>query len=112
VPLTGTAAAAGGIVLTPPGMAFGSQQVGTTVSQSLNIQNTTPAAVSITSVAASAPFVRGASTCSHSLPAGTGCTVTLGFAPPAPGSFSGAFTILDSLGTQTISLTGIGLAAP
>jgi len=112
VPLTGTAVAGGGIVLTPASIAFGSQQVGTTTSQSINVQNTTPASVSITSVATSAPFVRGPSSCGTVLLAGAACSVVVEFVPTASGPASGAFTIVDSLGTQTAALTGTGLAAP
>jgi hypothetical protein len=49
--------------------------------------------------------------CPVSLAAGSSCTLSIYFAPSATGACSGEVVIADSVGTQTIALTGTGLPA-
>jgi hypothetical protein len=49
-----------------------------------------------------------ANTCSANLAPNFGCTVALTFTPAASGQRSGIFSIADTLGTQTVSLSGVG----
>jgi hypothetical protein len=49
--------------------------------------------------------------CSTSLAAGASCTLTVYFKPTVVGAVSGQIAIADSVGTQTVALTGTGLAS-
>ena len=112
VPLIGTGIPAGAIVLLPTSMNFGSSQIGvaTRPPQNITISNTGGVAVDL-----QVPRVRGdfsivANTCTASLAPNSGCTVALSFTPTVSGQRSGIFSITDNVGTQTATLTGIGLA--
>ncbi len=111
-PLSGTGVAAGDVVLTPPSLTFGAANVGAqTAAQTITIANTGGEAVTLTSETASGDFSIAGNTCGNSLGANTSCTVSIVFAPAAPGTLTGALTVEDSLGTQTAQLSGTGEAA-
>jgi hypothetical protein len=54
-------------------------------------------------------FAITANTCGPTLAAGVGCTVSVAFKPTASGTRAGAFSVTDSVGTQTASLSGVGV---
>jgi len=54
-------------------------------------------------------FILSANTCSSSLASNVGCTVGIEFQPTASGTRTGTLTVTDSVGTQTASLTGVGV---
>ena len=93
-------------------MNFGSSQIGvtTTPPQNVTISNTGGVAVNLQVPAATGDFSIVANTCAASLAPNLGCTVALAFTPTASGQRSGIFSITDDTGTQTATLTGIGLA--
>jgi hypothetical protein len=69
--------------------------------------------VALTSIAVS---VSGAFTetdpCTANLAANSSCTISVQFAPTAAGYQTGTLTIADELRTQTVALSGTGIAAP
>ena len=54
----------------------------------------------------------GAGTCGASLGAGASCTYIVKFTPSAAGARTTTLTVVDTAGTQTSALTGIGLPVP
>ena len=114
VSLTGTGVAAPTVSLSPTSLTFPAQAVGSGSSaQSVTLSNTGSATLSITSITVSGDFSQ-THTCGSSVAAGASCTLSVTFKPTATGSRSGTLTITDnaSPATQTVSLTGTGVAAP
>jgi hypothetical protein len=112
VQLSGTGTSPGAVALVPATVNFGSVQVGST-SGSLQVtaENSRGAAVPITSIKVSGPFVLASNACgTTSLAANTDCQLELEFAPTAAGAATGALTLVDGAGTQTTQLTGTGLS--
>jgi Abnormal spindle-like microcephaly-assoc'd, ASPM-SPD-2-Hydin len=113
VALIGTGQAPPSFSLSPLTLSFGQVQVGQTSSAlQLTVQNSGPGAVSITSANASAPFVLQSNACGNSVAANSSCALALQFAPTQAGAVTGTFTLTDSAGTQTVSLSGNGAAPP
>ena len=112
VPLTGSGIPAGAIVLLPTSMNFGSSQIGvaTTPPQNITISNTGGVAVNMQTPTVTGDFFIVANTCAASLAPNLGCTVSLAFTPTASGQRAGVFSVTDDVGTQTATLTGVGLA--
>jgi len=113
VSLTGTGTAPV-VSLSPTSVTFPAQAVGSSSSaQSVTLSNTGSATLSITSMTASGDFSQ-TNTCGSSLAASASCTLSVTFKPTATGTRTGALTITDnaSPATQTVSLTGTGVAAP
>jgi Transmembrane protein 131-like N-terminal len=107
--LTGNASAAGTIVLTPVVITFPS----TVINATSALQNITISNISAGTIALQTPSITGdfkliANTCGPSLGPSVGCTVSIAFIPTASGTRNGTFSIVDSAGTQTASLVGIG----
>ncbi|MGC9292490.1 MAG: choice-of-anchor D domain-containing protein [Acidobacteriaceae bacterium] len=50
--------------------------------------------------------------CNYTLNAGSSCTLTVTYTPHATGPETGAITVTDILRTQTVTLSGTGLAPP
>jgi len=112
VPLTATGLAAGAVSLQPASLTFGALAVSTTsATQSISIQNTGGATITLTSANVSAPFKRTAYTCGSTLAANASCVATIAFAPTAAGTASGTLTVVTSAGTQTAQLSGTGVTA-
>jgi hypothetical protein len=112
IPLTGTGIPGGAIVLLPTSMNFGSSLIGVTTkpAQNITISNTGGVAVNLQLPIATGDFAITANTCAASLAPNFGCTVALAFTPTVSGRRSGAFSVTDDAGTQTATLSGIGLA--
>lgn len=111
VPLAGKGVAAATIVLLPTSVDFGKITLGaSSQAQNITISNTGGAAATLQTpvISGSADFRVSASTCGATLPADTGCTVAIVFTPSASGVVNATFSIADSTGTQTASLTGTG----
>ena len=111
----GSAAAEPQATLTPANADFASVTVGSSsTSQTFTLSNAGNAALPITSIRVtgtnSSDFVAGSNTCGTTLAAGTSCTVSIVFKPTITGSESASLTVVDSVGTQSASLTGTGLA--
>ena len=113
IPLNGTGTTSG-IQVTPAAINFGSQATGaTSFGQTITIQNTGDAALTISNIATTGDFASSGS-CS-TVPAGTGCSLTVMFAPTAVGTRTGSFTLTDNAGgddtSQIVTLSGIGTGA-
>ena len=111
--LTGTAVAPAAITLQPSVLSFGQQQTGTSAAaQSISVENTGGAALTLTSTTVTGPFQILSNGCGSSLAASTACSISINFSPTATGAASGTLTLVDSAGTQTAPLTGTGIAPP
>jgi len=96
-----------GIALTPAGLIFPTQNVGTTSqSQSITLSNA-DTAVTISSITITGPFAE-TNTCGSSVAADSTCAITVTFTPTASGVQKGTVTLTDSApgSPQTINLTG------
>lgn len=112
VPLSGTGVPPPNVVLTPASLTFPQTNVGAqSPAQMITIANTGGETLPLAGEAVTGDFTIAANTCGSSLPANASCTVSLVFVPTGSGTRTGAFTVTDSLGTQTAQLSGIGLAA-
>jgi hypothetical protein len=112
VSLSGTGASTGDFTLAPPSLNFSSWQVGTTSTVlQVTAKNSGSPALSYTS-AVTGPFAIASNACGASVPAVTACNLTLTFTPTQTGAATGALTFIDALGTQTVALSGTGLAPP
>ena len=115
VALSGTATAAGNIVLTPVSLTFAATVVNqTTAAQNITISNTGGSAATLQTPVVTGDFAISANTCGATLGPQTGCTVSITFTPTASGTRTGTFAIADNsggvAGTQTATLTGVGEA--
>ncbi|MGA7221073.1 MAG: choice-of-anchor D domain-containing protein [Candidatus Sulfotelmatobacter sp.] len=102
------------VQLSPASLTFGSQVVGSvSPAQVVTVTNTGSAALSITSITASANFGE-TNTCGASLAAGADCSVSVDFAPTTTGTLTGTVSIADNASgsPQTVGLTGTGTGAP
>ena len=110
VDLTGTGAPAGAVSLTPASVPFGQVEVGTTSPPlSVTAANNGAAAIPITSVSITPPFVLLSNACgTTSLAASSDCALQVEFAPTQAGPASGLLTFVDGAGTQTVELSGTG----
>jgi hypothetical protein len=110
VALSGTATAAGAVVLTPVSVSFPTTTVNaTSAAQNITISNTGATSVNLGGAAVTGDFRISANTCATTLAANTGCTVAIVFAPTASGSRTGSFTITSGSDTLTASLSGSGV---
>ena len=113
---TGTQASTPQASLTPSSVNFGPKTTGTTsAAQIFTLTNAGNAALPITSVvlggANAGSFAVSANNCSSSLAANTSCTISVTFSPSGSGNFSANLAVVDSIGTQTSTLAGVGITA-
>lgn len=112
LPLTGTGAASA-ITLTPSSLTFGSVNVGKSNSSSLTVQNISASPVTFSSIGITPAGTQSYSetnNCPATIPAGASCAVNVVFAPIGTGVKSSDVSIALASGTQTVQLTGTGLA--
>ncbi len=107
---TATAAPAPQAALTPASLTFGNIPANTTApAQIFTLTNAGTAALPITSTTVTGSgFTITANTCSTTLAAGTSCTLSVTFTPVAVASYTATLAVVDSVGTQSSSLTGAG----
>jgi hypothetical protein len=108
VALTGTGSSAA-LTLTPGSMTFATQLVGTaSPSQPATLTNVGSAAVSITNIAAGAPYTQ-TNNCPSSLASQAKCTINVAFQPTAAGTQTGTLTVTNNATNPlTVALTGVG----
>ncbi len=114
VSLSGIGASSGAISLTPSAISFGSWEQGSTSTPlQVTVTNSTSSVVPFTSVI-TGPFSIASNSCGSSLPAEASgsCQLELMFTPTQPGAVGGTLTLTDADGTQTVQLSGTGLALP
>jgi hypothetical protein len=108
--LSGVGAPAAAVVLNPIAVTYSSTNVGAlSAVQNITVSNTGGVTVTLQTPVATGDFSISADTCGTSLAAGVGCTVSVVFQPTASGTRNGTFSVTDSVGTQTVSLTGMGV---
>jgi hypothetical protein len=109
------------VTLTPAGLTFASQTVGTTsAAQTSTLQNTGMAPLTISNVgvagtnATDFAQTNNCSTSPSTLAAGASCTISVTFTPGASGARSGTVTITDNASgsPHVLNLTGTGATAP
>ncbi len=107
-----TAAPAPQAALTPATLSFGSIATNTTApAQIVTLTNAGTATLTITSATLTGSgFTLAANTCSSSLAAGASCTFSISFTPVAAVGYAVTLVVVDSVGTQSSSLTGSGIA--
>lgn len=76
------------------------------------MENASSIAVPLASVTATPPFSVATNACGNSLAANSDCAISVAFTPTQAGTASGTLTLVDSAGTQTVALNGIGATAP
>jgi hypothetical protein len=112
VDLSGTGTSSGAVGLAPSTVDFGQVEVGKTSSAlQITAENGTAAAIPVTSVIVTGPFLLASNACGNSLAANSDCELTVEFAPTQAGAASGTLTIIDEAGTQTVALSGTGASA-
>jgi hypothetical protein len=79
--------------------------------QYVTLTNSGSVALTLISVSVSGAF-QETDPCTATLAANSRCTISVQFAPTASGAQSGTLTIQDELQTQTVALTGTGIAPP
>ncbi len=112
--LTGTGVGAPVATLSTSTLTFASTTVAaTSPAQIVTITNTGGAGLTISNVTATGNFAQ-TNNCPASLAGGTSCSVSVTFSPTAPGNLYGTVVITDNAANspQTITLSGIGAAAP
>jgi hypothetical protein len=104
-----------GVGVSPTGLSFGSQVVGTTSTpQTVTLTNNLTTALTIGSIgftgADSGDFAQ-TNNCGTSLNTGASCTINVTFDPAASGARSATLSITDNAGNspQTVSLSGTGV---
>ena len=100
--LTGTGVPA--LAIAPTSLTFGSTDVGATATQSFAVSNVAGAAVSLGTIAITGDY-KATTTCPASIPAGTTCSVAIGFTPTTTGTRPGTAVVNGS----TVTLTGNGV---
>jgi Alpha-1,3-glucanase catalytic domain D1/F5/8 type C domain/NedA-like, galactose-binding domain/Alpha-1,3-glucanase catalytic domain D2/Cep192 domain 4/HYDIN/CFA65/VesB-like, Ig-like domain len=98
------------ISISPSALGFGSVATGTTsAAQNVTVTNSGTASAPVTTIATTGDFSQ-TNTCGSSIAAGASCTVSVRFAPTAAGTRTGNLTITASGITNTIPLSGTGVA--
>ncbi|MEO6803000.1 MAG: choice-of-anchor D domain-containing protein, partial [Granulicella sp.] len=111
VALSGNGTPAASIVLNPFTLSYSGTVVGaTSAAANITISNMGGAPATLLTPVVTGDFRITLNTCGATLNAGSGCTVAIVFAPTTSGTRYGTLTVTDSVGTQTVSLTGFGTA--
>jgi alpha-1,3-glucanase-like protein/F5/8 type C domain-containing protein/HYDIN/CFA65/VesB family protein/centrosomal CEP192-like protein len=98
------------ISISPNAVGFGSVATGaTSAAQSVTVTNSGSAAAPVTAVSTTGDFSQ-TNTCGTSIAAGASCVVSVRFAPATAGSRTGNLTITASGITNTVPLSGTGVA--
>jgi Beta-propeller repeat/HYDIN/CFA65/VesB-like, Ig-like domain len=104
-------ASAPSLGLSPGSLDFGDEATGvTSAGQTVTLRDYGTAPITLTSVAADAPFAATDNCGGTVAPGGASCTITVTFTPTVTGQVTGNLTITDNAsgGTQTVALTGNG----
>jgi hypothetical protein len=98
------------ISISPSALGFGTVSTGSSSpAKAVTVTNTGNAAAPVGSIATSGDFSQ-TNTCGSSIAAGASCTVNVTFTPAAAGSRTGNLTITASGITNTVPLSGTGVA--
>jgi hypothetical protein len=103
------------VSLSPTGLAFGNENVGSTsAAQTVTLTNVGTAALTGVSVATSSAMFTQTNTCAANVAPGGTCTISVKFVPTAAGVVQGSLSITDSAGDspQPVSLAGTAVSGP
>jgi hypothetical protein len=111
--LTGSGVLPATDALAPASLAFAPQQLGTSsTAQHVTLTNTGDVALTlIAAQIASGDFV-AVNSCGNSLAAHSSCSVDVIFQPKSVGPAAGALTLSDQYRSQSVALSGMGVAPP
>ena len=112
VTLNGVGIAGPGVSLTPTSLTFPATGVGlTALAQTLTLTNNGGVPLMVSAVAVSPGFAIALNSCTTTLAVNATCSLTIVFAPTAPGPIAGTLTFTDNAagGVQTTSLSGVGI---
>ncbi len=108
--LSGVGAPPATILLSPLTVTYAGTNVGSSsAAQNIAVSNTGGLTASLQRPMVTGDFAITANTCSATLAANVECTVSVVFQPTASGTRAGSFSITDGAGTQTVSLSGVGV---
>src|SRR4051794_712962 len=98
------------ISISPTALGFGSVATGaSSAAQAVTVTNSGSASAPVTTVSTSGDFSQ-TNTCGSSIAAGSSCTVTVRFTPTTAGTRTGTLTVTASGITNTVPLSGTGVA--
>jgi hypothetical protein len=112
--VSGAPPAAPAVAFTPPSVAFGDQQLGTTsASRAVTLQNVGNAALNIAAIAASGDFAQ-TNNCGATLAVSASCTISVTFTPSTAGARNGSVSVTsDAPGSpHSAALSGNGATVP
>lgn len=113
VALQGTGSAPATDALSALSLAFGTQQLNTgSTAQSVTLTNSGDAALGVITAQIASGDFSVVNSCGASLSAHSACSLLVSFQPKNVGSLSGALTVSDQYRSQTIALSGTGVAPP
>jgi hypothetical protein len=110
--LSGTGIAGPGVSLTPVSLVYPATGVGlTALAQTLTLTNNGGVPLTVSRVAVSPGFAIALNSCTTTVAVNATCSLTIVFAPTAPGPIAGTLTFTDNAGSgvQTTSLSGTGI---
>jgi hypothetical protein len=113
VALRGSGGSAATDALSPTSLTFPDTIAGqVSAAQTVQLTNSGDAPLASIAASVSAGFRIAGNNCTAQLAGHASCAISVAFAPAQTGSQSGTLTVADSLRTQTVSLSGSGMAAP
>jgi hypothetical protein len=111
--LLGTGNAPATDTLSPLSLSFAPQQIGTSSpSQRITLTNAGDVPLTLITASVSPGDFSVVNSCGNSLAAHATCALNVVFSPTAIGTRSATLTVSDQFRSQTVSLTGIGIAGP
>ena len=111
--LSGSGTAPATDALGPTALVFGAQQLGTTsAAQAVTLTNAGDVALTLITASISAGDFTVVNACGNSLAAHSTCALQVAYTPRSVGAENGVLTVADQFRSQTVALTGTGLAPP
>jgi hypothetical protein len=111
--LTGTGNAPATDTLSPASLTFAQQAIGTTsAAQQLTLTNAGDSALTLISASVSPGDFTVTNSCGASLNPHSSCAMAVAFVPTAVGARSATITVTDQFRSQTVTLSGTGVAPP
>jgi hypothetical protein len=111
--LTGTGNAPATDTLAPGALTFAQQAIGTTsAAQQVTLTNAGDVPLGLISASVSPGDFIATNNCGSSLNAHATCAISIAFVPSAIGTRTATVTVTDQVRSQTVALTGIGIAPP
>jgi hypothetical protein len=111
--LSGTGSAPATDTLAPTALTFAQQTIGTTsAAQQVTLTNSGGATLTLIAASVSPGDFAVTNSCGNSLAANSTCAFSVTFSPTASGARSATLTISDQFRSQTVQLSGTGIAPP